>query len=85
MYNPFIKYNVVLFGLNTVYITHTMYSYRAFDFATRLDAAGFIRPKIKISLPVGRGARAERGSYEACTKKERFYKLQEWPCYLLSL
>lgn len=45
------------------------YSYKAFDFVTRLDAAGFIRPKIKISLPVGRGAHAERGSYEACTKK----------------
>lgn len=37
----------------------------------RLDAAGFIRPKIKISFPVGRGVHAQRGSYEACTKKKR--------------
>lgn len=56
-----------------------------FDFATRLHAAGFIRPKIKISLPVGRGARAEREeATRPARKKELFYKLQEWPSYLLS-
>lgn len=52
-------------------VVHIRHSYRAFDLATPPDAAGFIRPKIETSLPVGRGVHAERGSCEACAKEPK--------------
>lgn len=48
----------------------------AFDFATRPDAAGFIRPKIKISLPVGRGIGAEREEATRPVREKKRANLQ---------